>query len=49
MFLIIFSDSKKLSEAQREALFKKTKGCEFIGWSVHLIEADELSKKMLRV
>jgi ribonuclease H2 subunit A len=42
-----YKDSKKLSEAEREALFEKAKTSGH-GWRVIVLQASELSNKMLR-
>eukprot|EP01084_Bolivina_argentea_P276194 471236_1 len=44
-----YNDSKALTESKREALFKRLKATEGLGWAVRVIGAKELSAKMLRM
>ncbi|KAM0939733.1 putative ribonuclease H [Dioscorea sansibarensis] len=43
-----FADSKTLKEEKREELFEKLKANDFIGWEVDIIDAKDLSAKMLK-
>ena len=43
-----FMDSKQLTEARRDELFKSIKNSDLIGYIVHSLSAHELSTKMLR-
>jgi len=43
------ADSKTLTEYQREILFTKMKNTKYVGWMVEVLDADELSMKMLKL
>ena len=43
-----FMDSKQLTEAKREQLWAELQQCGFIGWSIRVLEAKEISAGMLR-
>ena len=43
-----FMDSKQLTEAKRDKLWAELQACGFIGWSIRVLEAKEISAGMLR-
>ena len=43
-----FDDSKKLTEAQRDALLKRVHDTPEIGWVLRVVHAEEISQTMLR-
>lgn len=43
-----FQDSKVLSEAKRQQLWNELQGVGFIGWSIRVLHAKEISEGMLR-
>jgi len=43
-----FMDSKQLTEAKRDKLWAELQECGYIGWSIRVLEAKEISAGMLR-